>query len=151
MKVYSFVTSDGSYNSFSADIKLFFDYLTTNQNYPASTQNLIGKCPTFAEIILLFFEALTSTQFIKSALRLLLAVLLSLRCQNSLLTSSYSIMIAFEGLFSITSCRMWRYVLIWLGGKAITSLLTTCKGECLSYWLFPGKIEMKRHIFPYRY
>jgi len=31
------------YTTFNADIKLFFDYLTQNQGYPASTQNLIGK------------------------------------------------------------------------------------------------------------
>jgi xyloglucan-specific endo-beta-1,4-glucanase len=43
MKVYSFVTSGGAYTSFSADVKLFFDYLTNSQGFPASTQNLIGE------------------------------------------------------------------------------------------------------------
>jgi xyloglucan-specific endo-beta-1,4-glucanase len=45
MKVYSFVTPtpDKPYTKFSADVKLFFDYLTKNQAYPETTQNLIGK------------------------------------------------------------------------------------------------------------
>lgn len=42
MKVYSFVAS-GTLNSFSADVKDFFNYLESNENYPASSQNLIGK------------------------------------------------------------------------------------------------------------
>jgi len=50
MKVFSFLSpapnSDltkpsTQYTTFNADIKLFFDYLTQNQGYPASTQNLI--------------------------------------------------------------------------------------------------------------
>jgi xyloglucan-specific endo-beta-1,4-glucanase len=43
MKVYSFVTPtpNSPYTSFNADVKLFFDYLTQYQGYPASTQNLI--------------------------------------------------------------------------------------------------------------
>ncbi|KAL5118651.1 hypothetical protein ACEQ8H_003502 [Pleosporales sp. CAS-2024a] len=43
MKVYSFLTTtpDSPYTNFSGNIKLFFDYLTQNQAYPASTQNLI--------------------------------------------------------------------------------------------------------------
>jgi xyloglucan-specific endo-beta-1,4-glucanase len=45
MKVYSFLTPtpNSPYTSFNADIKLFFDYLTKNQGYPETTQNLIGK------------------------------------------------------------------------------------------------------------
>jgi xyloglucan-specific endo-beta-1,4-glucanase len=45
MKVYSFLTTtpNNPYTNFSADIKLFFDYLTKEQAYPASTQNLIGE------------------------------------------------------------------------------------------------------------
>jgi xyloglucan-specific endo-beta-1,4-glucanase len=45
MKVYSFLTTtpNSPYTTFNADIKLFFNYLTKNQGYPASTQNLIGK------------------------------------------------------------------------------------------------------------
>lgn len=45
MKVYSFVTAtpNSPYTSFNSDAKLFFDYLVQNQQYPASTQNLIGK------------------------------------------------------------------------------------------------------------
>ncbi|KAK7185913.1 hypothetical protein DPSP01_009937 [Paraphaeosphaeria sporulosa] len=42
MKVYSFVRSGSNdITSFKADIKLFFDYLVKNQQYPASSQNLI--------------------------------------------------------------------------------------------------------------
>jgi xyloglucan-specific endo-beta-1,4-glucanase len=45
MKVYSFLTTtpNAPYTNFSADVKLFFDYLTKNQGYPETTQNLIGK------------------------------------------------------------------------------------------------------------
>lgn len=43
MKVYSFLPPSGNYNSFNADIKQFFDYLTQTQGFPASSQNLIGK------------------------------------------------------------------------------------------------------------
>ncbi|KAH7381383.1 concanavalin A-like lectin/glucanase domain-containing protein [Phaeosphaeria sp. MPI-PUGE-AT-0046c] len=43
MKVYSFVTTtpNSPYTSFNSDVKLFVDYLVQNQQYPASTQNLI--------------------------------------------------------------------------------------------------------------
>ena len=45
MKVYSFVRAGSSdIKDFKADIKLFFNYLTTNYQYPEATQNLIGKC-----------------------------------------------------------------------------------------------------------
>jgi xyloglucan-specific endo-beta-1,4-glucanase len=45
MKVFSFIPSDGSWKlSFNADLKLFFNYLASNQGYPASQQNLIGEC-----------------------------------------------------------------------------------------------------------
>jgi xyloglucan-specific endo-beta-1,4-glucanase len=45
MKVYSFLTTTPNtpYTNFTADVKLFFDYLTKEQSYPASTQNLIGE------------------------------------------------------------------------------------------------------------
>jgi xyloglucan-specific endo-beta-1,4-glucanase len=45
MKVYSFLTTtpNSPYTNFSADVKLFFNYLTKNQQYPESTQNLIGE------------------------------------------------------------------------------------------------------------
>jgi xyloglucan-specific endo-beta-1,4-glucanase len=44
MKVFSFIPSDGSWKlSFNADVKLFFNYLASNQGYPASQQNLIGR------------------------------------------------------------------------------------------------------------
>lgn len=44
MRVYSFVRAgNNDIKSFKADIKLFFNYLVQNQQYPASTQNLIGK------------------------------------------------------------------------------------------------------------
>jgi len=42
MKVYSFVRSgNNDIKSFKSDIKLFFNYLTQSQQYPASAQNLI--------------------------------------------------------------------------------------------------------------
>jgi xyloglucan-specific endo-beta-1,4-glucanase len=42
MKVYSFVRSgNNDITSFKADVKLFFNYLVSNQQYPASSQNLI--------------------------------------------------------------------------------------------------------------
>jgi xyloglucan-specific endo-beta-1,4-glucanase len=44
MRVYSFVRAGNSdIKSFKADIKLFFNYLVQNQQYPANTQNLIGR------------------------------------------------------------------------------------------------------------
>jgi len=43
MKVYSFLPPQGqTYNSFNADAKAFFTYLTQNQGFPESSQNLIG-------------------------------------------------------------------------------------------------------------
>jgi xyloglucan-specific endo-beta-1,4-glucanase len=43
MKVYSFLPPQGTtYNSFNADIKNFYKYLTQSQGFPQSTQNLIG-------------------------------------------------------------------------------------------------------------
>jgi len=42
MKVFSFVAPT-PVNSFSADVKDFFNWLEKNQNFPASKQNLIGK------------------------------------------------------------------------------------------------------------
>ncbi|KAF2014677.1 glycoside hydrolase family 12 protein [Aaosphaeria arxii CBS 175.79] len=42
MKVYSFVrSSSNDITSFKADVKLFFNYLVSNQQFPASSQNLI--------------------------------------------------------------------------------------------------------------
>ena len=43
MKVYSFVTAQGAITNFSADIKLFFNYLTSNQGFPASSQYMLSK------------------------------------------------------------------------------------------------------------
>ena len=44
MKVYSFVRAGSNdITSFKTDVKLFFDYLVKNQQYPASSQNLIGE------------------------------------------------------------------------------------------------------------
>lgn len=44
MKVYSFVRAGSNdMTSFQADVKLFFDYLVKSQQYPASSQNLIGE------------------------------------------------------------------------------------------------------------
>lgn len=42
MKVYSFLPANGAwYSSFNADVKAFYNYLSSNQGFPASTQNLI--------------------------------------------------------------------------------------------------------------
>jgi xyloglucan-specific endo-beta-1,4-glucanase len=44
MKVYSFVRAGSSdVTSFKADVKLFFNYLVSAQQFPESSQNLIGK------------------------------------------------------------------------------------------------------------
>jgi len=44
MQVYSFVRSGSNdIKSFKSDIKLFFNYLVQNHQFPASAQNLIGK------------------------------------------------------------------------------------------------------------
>ncbi|KAJ4300572.1 hypothetical protein N0V88_003251 [Collariella sp. IMI 366227] len=42
MKVFTFVATSTK-SSFSSDVKQFFDYLEGKENFPASTQNLIGK------------------------------------------------------------------------------------------------------------
>jgi len=42
MQVYSFV-APSPVTTFSADVKLFFNYLRTNQSFPANKQNLIGR------------------------------------------------------------------------------------------------------------
>jgi len=48
MKVFSFV-APSPVTSFSADVKLFFNYLQSRQNFPVKTQNLLGEstkmCP----------------------------------------------------------------------------------------------------------
>ncbi|KAK0707380.1 concanavalin A-like lectin/glucanase domain-containing protein [Lasiosphaeris hirsuta] len=41
MRVYTFVPVSGAINSFSADVKDFFNYLQHYQRFPASSQNLI--------------------------------------------------------------------------------------------------------------
>ncbi|KAF2274276.1 concanavalin A-like lectin/glucanase [Westerdykella ornata] len=42
MKVYSFVRAgNNDITNFNSDVKLFFNYLVSNQGFPASTQNLI--------------------------------------------------------------------------------------------------------------
>jgi xyloglucan-specific endo-beta-1,4-glucanase len=44
MRVFSFVRAGNSdVKNFKSDIKLFFNYLQQNQQFPASTQNLIGE------------------------------------------------------------------------------------------------------------
>jgi len=45
MKVYSFVAAN-PVTSFSADVKLFFNYLQSRQNFPVKTQNLLGESLT---------------------------------------------------------------------------------------------------------
>ncbi len=42
MQVYSFVATS-PVSTFSADVKLFFNYLQANQSFPANKQNLIGR------------------------------------------------------------------------------------------------------------
>lgn len=42
MKVFSYVASS-PINSFSANVKEFFNHMQSNQGYPASEQHLIGK------------------------------------------------------------------------------------------------------------
>jgi hypothetical protein len=46
MKVFSFV-APSPVNSFSANVKDFFNYLQNSQGYPASNQNLIGEFSFF--------------------------------------------------------------------------------------------------------
>lgn len=48
MRVYSFLPPSGtSYNSFSADVKLFFDYLGQKYAFPASEQYMLSKSLAF--------------------------------------------------------------------------------------------------------
>lgn len=42
MVVYSFVAT-GTMNSFNADVRAFFSYVEDNEEFPADSQNLIGK------------------------------------------------------------------------------------------------------------
>jgi xyloglucan-specific endo-beta-1,4-glucanase len=42
MKVFSFV-APSPVNSFSADVKLFFNHIQSRQNFPMTRQNLLGK------------------------------------------------------------------------------------------------------------
>ena len=42
MKVFSFV-APSPVNTFTADVKLFFTYLQSRQNFPVKTQNLLGE------------------------------------------------------------------------------------------------------------
>ncbi len=51
MRVYSFVVPNGSpIHSFNADVKEFFNYLTTNQNFPASQQYMLSESAPSAEL-----------------------------------------------------------------------------------------------------
>ena len=49
MKVFSFVPpNSGTINSWSGDAKVFYNHLQEKQNFPASSQNLIGAySPSF--------------------------------------------------------------------------------------------------------
>lgn len=42
MKVYSFLAVNGPLTSFTADVKLFFNYLASNQGFPASSQYMLS-------------------------------------------------------------------------------------------------------------
>ncbi|KFA68174.1 hypothetical protein S40285_09780 [Stachybotrys chlorohalonatus IBT 40285] len=41
MRVYSFLAANGPINSFSGDVKLFFNYLIQNQRFPANNQYML--------------------------------------------------------------------------------------------------------------
>ncbi|KFA81227.1 hypothetical protein S40288_07886 [Stachybotrys chartarum IBT 40288] len=41
MRVYSFLAANGPINSFSGDVKLFFNYLVQNQGFPANNQYML--------------------------------------------------------------------------------------------------------------
>ena len=43
MRVYSFVAPNGPYNSFTADVKEFFNYLVKNESFPESQQYMLSK------------------------------------------------------------------------------------------------------------
>jgi len=43
MRVFSFLPANGAWHTtFNADVKAFYDYLRSDQGFPASSQNLIG-------------------------------------------------------------------------------------------------------------
>lgn len=51
MRVYSFVVPNGSpIYSFNADVKEFFNYLQTNQNFPESQQYMLSKLARFVKL-----------------------------------------------------------------------------------------------------
>ena len=45
MRVYSFLPADGPVNSFSDDVLEFFDFLSDNYDYPASSQYMLSELP----------------------------------------------------------------------------------------------------------
>ncbi len=51
MRVYSFVVPKGNpIYSFTADVKEFFKYLVTNQNFPESQQYMLSELPRSVEL-----------------------------------------------------------------------------------------------------
>lgn len=44
MRVFSFLAVNGPINSFSADVKDFFNYLIRQQGFPASNQYMLSEC-----------------------------------------------------------------------------------------------------------
>jgi xyloglucan-specific endo-beta-1,4-glucanase len=44
MRVYSFLPAAGAVHSFTADVMDFFDFLSDNYDYPASSQYMLSKC-----------------------------------------------------------------------------------------------------------
>ena len=43
MRVYSFLPAKGPYHTFTADVKVFFDYLTAEYAFPADKQYMLSK------------------------------------------------------------------------------------------------------------
>jgi xyloglucan-specific endo-beta-1,4-glucanase len=43
MRVYSFVAPKDPYYTFTADVKVFFDYLVKNESFPESEQYMLSK------------------------------------------------------------------------------------------------------------
>lgn len=61
MRVYSFVVPNGSpIYSFTADVKEFFNYLTTTQNFPASQQYMLSELARSAKLTKKPFLSLSS-------------------------------------------------------------------------------------------
>lgn len=60
MRVYSFV-APSQRTSFDQDIKPFFDHVSANQGFPASSQHLISKKPPVLEAIVMMLTQVCSS------------------------------------------------------------------------------------------